>query len=427
MSQVVPPAPEPRSAPDAAVEVVVARQQVVEAHGTVIGYELLYRAGADALEGAGTRTSGELMTVTVLLGALTFGIHELVGDKLLFCNVERGALTGETPLTLPPGRTVLELRETTELDDRLLDGIRERRAEGYTIALDRFEGLPGAEPLLELADVVKIDLMDNDRDTVLALVERCRAHGVRLVAERCETGGDIGWARSAGFELFQGYAVQHPEIVRGTTIAPSALAQVRLAAELLEEDLSFDRIEHILRGEPGLVVQVLNLASVGSLGGLRRRIGSLREALVMMGSIRLRQWAALTILGRHGRLDTDALLTGLVRARMCELLGQQRGFDRAHAFTAGLLSALDVVLGVDLAALEGQLDLDEDLAAAAFRRETALGELVGQVADHQRAVDEGRTPSGDLPGADMVSAMAFCWAMSYVGEVGAPAAVGASA
>ncbi|QIG43441.1 EAL domain-containing protein [Nocardioides anomalus] len=399
-----------------AVEVIVARQQVVDARQKVVGFELLYRSGASA-DSAGTETSGELMTVSVVLGALTFGVHELVGDKLLFCNVERGAIVGETPLTLPPARTVLEIREAVELDEELLAGVRARKQEGYTIALDGFSGRPEAAALLELADLVKVDLMSTDRDHAAALVEQCRERGVRAVAERCETRADVAWAREAGFELFQGYGVQRPEIVRGTTIAPSALAQVRLATELLDEDLSFDRIEAILRGEPGLVVQVLNLASAGAAHGLRRQVSSLREALVLMGTVRLRQWAALTILGRHGRLDGDSLLTGLVRARMCELLGQQRGFDRAEAFTAGLLSALDIVLGVDLAEVENQLELDGELAAAAFHGTTPLGVLVRQVSAYQEAVDEGRPPSGDLPNADMVSAMAFCWAMTYVGAL----------
>jgi len=398
------------------VEVIVARQQIVDTRGKVVGFELLYRS-SESPDRAGSQTSGELMTVSVLLGALTFGVEELVGDKLLFCNVERGALTGRTPLTLPPDRTVIEIRETVELDEELLAGVRDRKLEGYTIAVDGYAGRAGAEPLLELADLVKIDMLTTDRDEARALAETCRRRGMRVVAERCETPADVAWAILAGFELFQGYGVQHPEIVRGTTIAPSAVGQLRLAAELLGEDLSFDSIENVLRGEPGLVVQVLNLASAGAAHGLRRQVSSLREALVLMGSVRLRQWAALTILGRHGRVDGDALLTGLVRARMCELLGQQRGFDRAQAFTAGLLSSLDIVLGVDLQEIESQLALDEELAAAAFHGGTPLGDLVRQVADYQRAVDEGRTPPAELAGADMISAMAFCWAMVYVGAL----------
>ena len=41
------------------------------------------------------------MTAEVVLGALTIGLDQLVGDKVMFCNAERGALTGATPVTLP--------------------------------------------------------------------------------------------------------------------------------------------------------------------------------------------------------------------------------------------------------------------------------------------------------------------------------------
>lgn len=396
---------------DGSVEVVVGRQPVVDVHRETVGFELLYRPG-DGADTAPTR-DGQLMTVSVLLGALTFGVDELVGDRLVFCNADRDVLTGDTPITLPPQRTVIEVSEQAEIDDELVAGVLARKAEGYTIALDNLTWRERVEDLLPIADLVKIDLQAHDRAAVADLVERVRPFGVRLVAHKCESDEDVAWARDAGFELFQGYALQRPEVVRGTAIAPTALGQVKLAAELLSEDLSFDRIETILRGEPGLVVQVLNLASIGAAGSLRRTVGSLHEALVLMGTIRLRQWAALAIIGRHGLLHSDALVTGLVRARMCELLGQQRGLDRAQAFTAGLLSSLDLVLGVDLEELEAKLDLDPELAAAAFHRRTPLGELVAEVADHQQAVDEGR-PSPSASGqADLVAAMAFCWATSY--------------
>ena len=35
--------------------------------------------------------------------------YQLVGDKVIFCNAERGVLTGETPVTLPAQRTVIEV------------------------------------------------------------------------------------------------------------------------------------------------------------------------------------------------------------------------------------------------------------------------------------------------------------------------------
>ena len=121
--------------------------------------------------------------------------------------------------------------------------------------------------MLELASIVKVDMLATARPDVEALVARCRRHGVRLLAEKVETEADVVWAMALGFDLFQGDAIERPVIVRAETIAASALSHMQLATTLLGEDLDFDEVEEIARREPGLVLQVLQLASLGSPAG----------------------------------------------------------------------------------------------------------------------------------------------------------------
>ena len=193
-----------------------------------------------------------------------------------------------------------------------------------------------------------------------------------------------------GFDLFQGYAIERPDIVRGQSVAASALAHVQLAMTLLTDDVEFDDLEEILRREPGLVVQVLQMASVGSHLGMRRQVRTVREALVLLGSTRIRQWVALTILsGQPGR-SPDGLATALVRARMTELLARARGIETPEfAFTAGLLSALDLLLSADLDELGDTMDLDDDVKDAAFRRTGPIGALVAEVVRYQECLESG--------------------------------------
>ncbi|NUR09318.1 MAG: EAL domain-containing protein [Nocardioidaceae bacterium] len=397
-------------------EVVVARQPIVTRDREVVGFELLYRPAPDATA-AGTDVDGEMMTAAVVLSTLTIGVDQLVASKKMFCNAERGVLLGETPVTLPPHRTVIEVLESVRVDDETVQGCAALKEQGFAVALDDFVWFDGAERLLELADVVKIDLMATSRDDVLSLVERCRPYDVRLLAEKCETDDDVSWAAEVGFELFQGYAIQRPEVIRGTTIAPSALTQVQLAMTLLTDDLDFDEIEDILRREPGLVLQVLQLASVGSHRGMRRQVRTVREALVLLGTTRIRQWVALTILGGQKGGRTDALATALVRARMCELAAADAGLDAGFAFTAGLLSALDLLLGVPVQEIEGSLDLDDALVAAAFHGDGPVGAVVRRVTSYQIAVDEGLDPGEELADLDASAPLAFLWAMPYVNSL----------
>lgn len=398
----------PAIEPSAPTAVVVARQPIVDTERNVVGFELLYRpANADT-----PPISGEQMTAQVVLGALTIGVDQLVGDKAMFCNAERGVLTGETPLTLPPSRTVIEVLETVQIDDEAVEGCRALVARGFALALDDFVWVDGIERLLELASIVKIDLLATPRDEVERLVALCSTYDVRLLAEKVESEEDVAWAEAHGFELFQGYAIERPRLVHGHAIAPSALAHMQLALTLLTEDMDFDDLEEILRHEPGLVVQVLQLASIGSHLGMRRSVRTVREALVLLGTNRIRQWVALTLLGGHPGAGTDGIATALTRARMCELLARSRDADVADvAFTAGLLSSLDLLLGMPPEQLDATLTLDDDLKAAAFRLEGPVGRLVEEVSRYQRRVIDDPSPAGDL---DAMAASAFAWAMPYV-------------
>src|SRR3954452_4901443 len=153
------------------------------------------------------------------------------------------------------------------------------------------------------------------REEVRHLADRCRAYDVVLLAEKVETADDIDWAMAEGFELFQGYAIDRPEVVTGHTIAASALAHVQLAMTLLAEDLDFEEIDAILRREAGLVVQLLQMASIGRDLGMRRRVRPVREALVLRSSSRIRQCVPLTLLSAKPGRTPDEVASALVRAR----------------------------------------------------------------------------------------------------------------
>jgi EAL and modified HD-GYP domain-containing signal transduction protein len=396
-------------------DVVVGRQPITDRAGDVVGFELLYRSARP-----GVSITGDQMTAQVVLGALTIGMDQLVGEKAMFCNAERGALTGDTPVTLPPARTVIEVLETVRIDDEIVAGCRALVAAGFRVALDDFVWAEGAERLLDLASIVKIDFQAMSREDVRALSARCREYDVVLLAEKVETADDLAWAMAEGFELFQGYAIDRPEVVTGHSIAASALAHVQLAMTLLAEDLDFEEIEAILRREPGLVVQLLQMASIGSHLGMRRQVRTVREALVLLGTTRIRQWVALTILSAQPGRTPDGLASALVRARMTELLAGERGCGSADfAFTAGLLSALDLLLGVELDELARTMDIDDALKAAAFRREGAVGALVCEVARYQAGVALGSPLEDAAEDLHTAAAQSFAWAMPFVNSLDA--------
>lgn len=85
---------------------------------------------------------------------------------------------------------------------------------GYTIALDDFVTNDRREPLIALADILKVDF---ERTTVAeqaALVKRYAPAGRPMLAEKVETQEQFVAAQDVGFVYFQGYFFRRPEVVR---------------------------------------------------------------------------------------------------------------------------------------------------------------------------------------------------------------------
>jgi len=395
-------------------ELVVARQPIFDAGLEIIGYELLYRP----LQIPAGSLSGDQMTAHVLLGTQSIGIDNLVGDKVIFCNADRGVLLGEIELGLPPERTVIEVLETVQVDDAVLAGCRRLVEAGFVLALDDFLWFDGAEELLELATIVKLDVLSISRDELADLAKRCRRFGVQLLAEKVETEEQLAFCQALGFEYFQGYVLQRPQHVTGHEVLSSQLGRIELAAMVLSKELELDQFMAILEHEPGLVVHLLQLASLGAQHGIRRPIRNTRDALVLLGTRRLQRWVSLLLMRDAGNIAPDAMTTALVRARMCELLARRRRLPGAEqAFVAAIVSCIDILTGVSPDQARS-LEIDADLRSAAFDPTNPLGGLVSEVAVYQQqALHESEAPPSRPSDLDLAAAEALSWALPFVSSL----------
>lgn len=408
------------------LDIVVGRQAIFDRDLQVVAYELLFRSRADA-EIAGTDLPGTLMTANVLFSTFSIGIEQLVGDKLMFCNADRGVLDGSVPIVLPPEQTVIEILESVTCDDEVIDGCLRLLGAGYQLALDDFVWFDGAERLLELASVVKLDLLQYSESELTDVVSRCRDHNVRLLAEKVESEAQLDLCMELKFDYFQGYFLERPRNVSGRTLSGSQLGTARLAASLLNREFEVAELEDIVRTEPGLAYQVLQLAGIGSRHGLRRQVRSLRDALILVGPMRVQSWLALMMLREHNTPSQHDLVVALTRAKMSELLALHLSPKLGPlGFTAGMLSAFDLLMRVDTAEVIAALKLDDELHAAAFGGDTPVSRIVRDVIDYQsHLVQPTAAPRGCGLGDDQFDAAALrslSWAVDVTNTIESSAA-----
>lgn len=192
------------------------------------------------------------------------------------------------------------------------------------------------------------------------------------------------------------------------------LGKLRLAASLVTNDFEIAELEAIVRTEPGMAYQLLQLASIGSREGMRREIRTLRDALIFVGFRKVQNWIALLLLGPAGQISEHQLATALARARMCEVLATDLGQGQAAlGFTAGILSAFEILLGLPAEEIRDALPLDDMLREAAFGDSTPIGRIVRDVIAYQAGNTSGLRLSRVTDEAiDLASIRALTWAVA---------------
>lgn len=366
------------------VDLFIGRQPIVDRSQTVVAYELLYRAGN---EDHARFDDGDLASSQVLVATfIEFGLEQIVGSKRAFINLTRPFLTGSIALPMSSEQVALEVLEDIEGDTEVLAGVCGHRKAGYPIVLDDFTWRPGIEPLLGLADIVKLDVLALPPETLEDYVPRLRARGLAVVAERVETPEMFERCLALGCEYFQGYYFCRPNVIRRHSLPANRVRVVNLLACLEDPVVSLEELERLIVQDATLSYRLLRYINSAALS-LGREVESMHEAIVLLGTRTIRNWALLILYsGIDAAKPPELLKTALIRARMCERLAERYGgVNPTSAFTAGLLSTLDALLDQPMDRLLERVPLSASLKLALLGQDGALGDLLARTLDYERA------------------------------------------
>jgi len=191
-----------------------ARQAIYDKNGEIIGYELLHRSSS---VNRYQQMNGDKATLELLAQIIqTSGIERVTNGKLAFVNYTRNLLLQNIPLMMPCKTAVVEILENVRAEHRLVDICRKLSEKGYMIVLDDFIFHSDMEPLVLLADIIKIDFRQESIHNIKMGVNKLRQYRAKLLAEKVETKEEFNAALDAGFDYFQGNFFSKAEIISGS-------------------------------------------------------------------------------------------------------------------------------------------------------------------------------------------------------------------
>lgn len=353
----------------------VARQPILDRHRHIAFYELLYRRLPK--DDVAQVQENDTATITVLINSLMdIGLDVLAPDYPVLINVTREQILSNRDLILDNKRIGLELLENTPVDACLIEAISELIGKGFTIALDDFIYHHDYDPLLELVQLVKIDILTLTKSELERQLGLLRKFPVSVLAEKVETQEQFEYCRSLNFDYYQGFFFAKPKIISGAALRASQLSKLRLLGELQNADISIDRIKNLVDQDVGLSYKLLRYIN-SAFFSLPKTLTGIREAIMYLGLRAMRVWISMMVVADEDIGNIAMKQTALQRARFCEALAEKMGMKELDSyFTVGLFSTLDALLGIPMVEVLERLPLEASLKAAINEQQGPQGRLL---------------------------------------------------
>jgi EAL and modified HD-GYP domain-containing signal transduction protein len=323
------------------------------------------------------------------------GLETLAGRHPAWITIARNFLLDIGPPPVRPDRAVLQIKAYHARGD-LLQMLQRLARSGYTIALDEYDGTDSdnVAELMALCSIVKVDVASVGFDALPAVLRAPKVQGALLVATEVPDHAAFERARDLGFTYFQGEYFSQPRVFKHRGVATAGLGSLRRLTELTAGDVSFEDLERIISADVGLSLKLLRYVN-SAFFSLPRTVGSVREALSMLGVRTVRRWATVVTISSIPDVPDELVGLALRRAHICEsLAGSTRPEERETLFTIGLFSVADALLNLPMDEVLKSLPFTEEVQAALLRREGPKGELLAAVCAYERGEFPTLAPAG---------------------------------
>lgn len=359
--------------------ILLARQPIYDCQLNVAAYELLFRPP----QGVAWEWDGDVATSQLVLNAFAeIGFDRATDNKRAFINFTRRWLLEPPPFD--PTQVTIEILETVEPDAEVVAAVRALAKKGFVIALDDFVFAEKWHPLLQLASIVKVDVLEHHGAALEQMVQQLSPYNVTLLAEKVETYGVFEHCKVLGFKLFQGYFLCRPQNIKGDALPSNKMVVMRFLAELQNPDVDMGSLEQLISHDISLSTRLLRICNSARYGA-RTKIDSIRRAMVLIGLQALKQWAGIIALSRMADKPSELITLTLTRARMMELLGEQYNLpERETYFTVGMFSLIDAFFDQTKQTILGGLPFSDAVNAALLHYDGPAGKILHAVEAHEQ-------------------------------------------
>ena len=355
-------------------ESIVARQPILDREKNTVAYELLYRSKNN--KGV---IDGSQATAEVIINSFNdIGISNLTSGKPAFINFTSRLIKAGISEILPQKKIGIEILEDIEIDQHLIESSQKIKASGHIILLDDFVYKNELIPLIEIADIIKIDFLETkgvQRKNIIEYIKAKHNSKVKFLAEKIENHKDFKNAYEYGYDYFQGYFFKKPNIFINRKIPSYKFTYLKVINELNNSTPDLKSIAEIIKKDSSMTYSLLRTINAAAFG---YDVSNISQAVALLGTKRLKKWALLNLIKGLSSNKPDALfINTLTRGKMAELIGEKIGRNNIEKYyMTGMLSLLDAYMDREMSNIVEDISLSKEMKEALIYQKGIIGSVL---------------------------------------------------
>ena len=355
----------------------------------IIGYEVLFQKDYDALY-----NSTDVAAADTIAGFLMQNTERIFQDKLTFVTFTPSLLFRNMPKIFDKDKLIIQIEDHVMIHPLSPAIIKRYRTEGYIFAINDFQFSPKYFTMLDYVTYIKVDIsnkhegrervsLNNLINTMKGFDKKCIATGVNT-KEDYELAMEVGADYAEGSYVAEAMAkkVKRMEFLEGNFF--------QLVVEISKDEPDIEQIEKVISHDAALSYALLKIVN-SAYFALRRRVSSIRQALVTMGISQLKQWVYLLSFNNDFESDEsrEAMLKlSFLRANYAMVLSdhiKDLPIIRSEVYMMGMFSTLQYMIDAPLEEILEEVPVAQEIKDALLKQEGICGSLYKLILSYENA------------------------------------------
>jgi EAL and modified HD-GYP domain-containing signal transduction protein len=273
----------------------------------------------------------------------------------------------------------VEISYQLEQENDIIQGIKELKNKGSLIILDNPNLNNIEQPLINLADIVKIDFnkySPKKHQAFISMLKEDYNKDLSFLAENIDDYKEFNAGLEVGFDYFQGSFFTKPDVVTQENIPGYKINYLNFLKELNKDEFDFKELEKIIKNDMSMSASLLKMINSAYYG---YKVSSITQATKLLGFKGLKKWSLIYFIEGLQNDKPDILFVNtLTRAKFAESLAESFNIPEQSSdlFTMGMFSMIDAFTDQPLLKVLKDLPLTAKIKIALVNEKGVLGEAL---------------------------------------------------